>query len=225
MNPRTISKRESWIRLRIQIQTKALGSLARPDLAPKEAWTCRCKISCWQISRCKWCNTAILCHTVSIRCFRKVRHFSRMPRVVEVVCTQAQENAFLDRCQSNRTQIRWCLGVSTCIIHIWCNRCSPTQVFRRSFQCKLSKHLSLELILLSTQTLVITILHMECLKQDIRPVTTKTNSIKCMVCQATQKPALSLPRKIWNPNQKTSKWAILFQTMKWCLALLTLRSL
>lgn len=159
-----------------------------------------------------------------IHCFRKVRRSSRMRQVVEVVCTQIQENGFLGRCRSRWTQARWCLEVSTCIIHIWCNRCSPTQVSRRSFQYKLNKRLSLALILLSTRIQVIISLRMECLNQCIRPVSTQTNSIKCMVCKATHKTAQNSQRTIWNPNQKTSKWAISFQTMKWCRASLTWRS-
>ena len=161
---------------------------------------------------------------VSTHCFLKVKPSSRTRRVVEAAFTLPLENELLDKCQSKWTQTRWCLEVSTCTIHTWCSRCWPTQVFRRSFQCKLNKHLSLELIRLLMLILAITILHMGCQKQGIRLVTIKTNSIKCMVCQVTHKTALSLQRTIWNRNKRTSKWATSFRTMKWCLVLLTWRS-
>lgn len=151
---------------------------------------------------------AIRCRTGSIHCFRKVRRSSRMHQVAGVVCTQTQENAFLARCRSRWTQARWCLEDSICIIRIWCNRCLPTRASRRSFRYKLNKRLSLELTLLSTQTLVIIFHRMECLSPCIHPVTTQINSIKCMACKATPKTARSSQRTIWNRNRKTWKWAI-----------------
>jgi hypothetical protein len=107
---------------------------------------------------------------------------------------------------------------STCIIHIWCNRCSRTQVCRRSCRCKLNKHLNSGPIHLLMLIPVITIHHMECQKQGIRLVTIRTNSIQCMVCRVTHKTAPNLLRMSWNLNKRTSKWVISFQMMKSCRA-------